>query len=263
MAKKIVIRFSSSLPYLNIYPSDLEDIINMDGEMYIQTTWGADIRGQVTATEDGYKIFLARGEDTIEETIKKTDAVTIFTGKAFNIKLLNPPFDLRNKIPFALGINREKRMNSLDELYSLYKEQTIVHDKALLGNLVNNDRAYIPVRFDFGIMHIVVICDGYGQYNLADGFYYMDGFPSTEDAIAILDNVPAKYVDIRRINWMKTLIRLAAEDSENRKSGRQPERSYPSRGRSQDDDEEERERNRRKRERDRDRDRDRGFGRER
>lgn len=224
MAKKPVIRYGSSNPYINLYPSDFRDLVKIGASLFIQTTWGEDIKGTIREQGDSYKITLVRGSDVIAEEMEKTEAITVFTGKAFNVRKISPPFDLRNKISFSLNMNRERRMNSLDDLWDLYKEQIVIHDEALINNKVDNDKAYIPIRFDFGKFHVVVISDGFGQFNLSEGYYCMEGFPTTDEAIEILSNIPAKYVDMRRIDWMKAVIKKFADDAEEGRAQRERER---------------------------------------
>lgn len=219
MAKKQVVQYSSRFSFVNLYPMDLEQIIKMNADLLIKSTWGADIRGAVTEEFDeknhdvvvGYKVFLSRGEDTITEVIPKTDAITIFCGKFLSLRKYNPPKDIRNKVPFAISMNRDKRAKTMDDLMQIYKDQMLIHDSVVVNNISTSDSAYKPVRYDFGKFHIVAISDSYGQYDISDGYYFMEGFPTSEEAIKILNMIPKEYTDIRRIEWVKSLIEKGVE----------------------------------------------------
>ena len=214
MAKKKIIHFGNLGQFVDIYPSDLERLCKLKADMFIQTSWSANIRGAVTPYYkddpnkiEGYTIFLSRGEDSITTDVGANEAITIFTGKKFNVKGIIPPMKLRDKIPFALSMNRERGVKNLDELNLIYQDQTLIHDEAVLKKISESDRAYIPVRFDFGMFHMVTMADSYGQYHIEDGFFCFDKYPTVEETLEVLDNVPTEHIDIRRVEWVKSLIR--------------------------------------------------------
>lgn len=220
MAKKKIIHFGNLGQFVDVYPSDLERLTKLKADMFIQTSWSANIRGSVTPfyKDDpnqitGYTIFLGRGADTITKEIGPNDAITIFTGKKFNVKDIKLPMHLRDKIPFALSMNRDRCVQNLDELNKLYQEQTLIHDEAVLNHISDSDRAYIPIRFDFGVFHMVTMADSYGQYHIENGFYCFDKFPTVEETLEVLDNVPSEHIDIRRVEWVKNAIKSMKHDT--------------------------------------------------
>lgn len=224
MAKKKMIHFSNSNQYVNIYPSDIQSALKMNSDMCIQTPWSKNIRGTVTPIYEGadieklkgYKLFFMRGDDTIDIEIKPNEAFTVFTGKSFNIRMIRIPRFLRDRVPFALSMNKAKKIGSLEALEKIYKDQMLFHDEAILNNITDNDRGYIPMKFDFGNFHAVVISDSFGQYHIEDGFHYFEGFPTTEEVMDILNMIPKSMTDIRRVEWVKSsILELENTHSEN------------------------------------------------
>ena len=211
MANKKMVHMSSSTQSVNIYPSDIENSLKMDVDFCIQTPWSKNIRGIITKryngkTFSGYTITLRRGDEVVHTDIGPLDAISVFTGKVLNIRTMKLPAFLRDRVPFALSMNKAKRMSNLDALDKLYKDQMLFHDNAILNNIGNGDDAYIPVRFDFDKFHIVVVSDSYGQYNIEDGFFFFEGFPTIDEAMQILCSIPKNLVDIRRVEWIKSTI---------------------------------------------------------
>lgn len=213
MSDHKIFHYSSPTAYVLLYPVDFDTMIRANATFNIMTTWGAVVKGRVDPLTDndgtitGYKISLYRNPEKVEISVGIYDAISVFTGKGLRASLIKSPVYQHNKIPYACSMNRDKRTRSMGDLQILYKEQYAIHDELLLQNLLPNPDGFKPRRYDIGSFHIVVPTDLYGNGAFNDGFWFFEGTPSNENMLDILDKLPEKEVDGRRIEWIKDIIK--------------------------------------------------------
>lgn len=122
-----------------------------------------------------------------------------------DLHTINTPLMLKDKIAWALGATRKiNEKKTLNDLRSYYEDELTKHVEA------DKPGDWAPHRISYGRFNCVLVYDGEDKPSRTRSMYAIEGFPTKEEAIAVLNH--AKELDgwffssKAKINYVLSLI---------------------------------------------------------
>lgn len=200
--------FASSYPYVNLYPADLEAIALTDGQFRVQTSWGTPVTGTVKKEDDRYIITAecnGKGE-VADAPIDGSSAISVSVGTQFSIRAIAPPVMLREKIPYALGINRDRRMKTMEAL--MRKQQEINDGFFKVMQAKNPDPVYYnSFHYKNGRFNAILMADSTGRICTDSAYWFVDGYPTKQEAEDIILDLIDHCPNSRHAMWVYNMIK--------------------------------------------------------